>query len=251
MKTTQAVISRMVARHRLLLVSALLSLSPLFAASQNGNRTNAPTAIPATPFSAAAAQARRDQLAKIPELIGDPDPNARLANLETILNTHDSIMIQTALRLAFRSDDVNLRALAMRAYIETLKEVTFDIIPPAEWMQQYEAVKFDQRGREELFRTYEALKSLDRLDFKLHLTFKRYSRFESTGYIQFPGKDETTFTITGDRFSTKIEIPQLSNCYFEFTPSNDMTLRGKISCEYLFGAPNWHFPPSTISARLF
>jgi hypothetical protein len=249
MKSTQAVISRMVVCHRRLLVSALLSLSPLFALSQNGSRTTAPTATPATPFSAAAAQARRDQLAKIPELIGDPDPNARMANLETILNTHDSIMIQTALRLAFRSDDADLRALAMRAYIETLKEVTFDIILPDEWARQYDAVKYDQRSKDQLFNSHPAIRSAEQSSFRFHLSFNAYNRLLSSGEVNVSGNDHIIFTITGDRLSFKTRLPgYAATCYYEFRPSVDMTFHGNMNCER---NGDWYFPPSTISARLF
>jgi hypothetical protein len=224
--------------------SALLFLSTLSAIAQSARQ---PAPPPAAPFSAASAQARRDQLARIPELIGDPDPNARMANLETILNTHDSIMIQTALRLAFRSDDADLRALAMRAYIETLKEVTFDIILPEEWAQQYETVKFDQRGKDQLFRTYPALGSAEHIGFKIQLSFNSYNRLQSSGEVKVIDRP-AVFTITGDRLSFKSSMPSFTDCYFEFRPSNTITFQGKMSCTT---NGSWYFPPSTISARLF
>ncbi len=54
-------------------------------------------------------------MARVSEVLSDPDPNARAAGLEAILDSGDATRIQMALRLAFQSDDSNLRALALRA----------------------------------------------------------------------------------------------------------------------------------------
>jgi hypothetical protein len=158
-------------------------------------------------------------------------------------------MVQTALRLAFRSDDADLRALAMRAYIETLKEVTFDIILPDEWAQQYDAVKYDQRSKDQLFNSHPAIRSAEQSSFRFHLSFNAYNRLLSSGEVNVSGNDHIIFTITGDRLSFKTRLPgYAATCYYEFRPAVDMTFHGKMNCER---NGDWYFPPSTISARLF
>jgi hypothetical protein len=176
-----------------LFLTLLVIVFPTYSSSQTGNRSVVSSGPAATPFSAVGAQARRDQLAKIPELIGDPDPNARMANLETILNTHDSIMVQTALRLAFRSDDANLRALAMRAYIETVKEVTFEIAPPSQWTQQYEAIRDDQRSKDQFFNTHPGMRSAEHASFRFHLSFNAYNRLQSSGEAEVSGNGSSLY----------------------------------------------------------
>lgn len=228
------------------LVSALFLASPLLAVSQNAPRS-APSAPPAQPLSTAAAQARRDQLARIPELLADPDPNARVANMEAILNTNDATMIQLALRLAFQSDDANLRSLAMRAYIANLKELTFDILLPDEVARQYEAVQNDPRKVAEFYKAYPYVQSLANSGFKAQLTFPGYSRSESTGDIQGGTPGRAPFTISGDRLSAKVGLPW-GGCYLDFKPSNEMTLRGTMACSangYI------QYPKLGISAPIF
>lgn len=238
-------------RNNILLASALLLFSPLCAVSQGYHpaaRTTAPTALPTTALSTAAAQARRDQLAKIPELLADPDPNARVANMEAILATNDATMIQLALRLAFKSDDANLRSSAMRAYIANLKGISFDILLPAGMSRQYEAVQGDQHGTEELFKTYPYVRFLAGAGLKIHLTFTRYNSSESTGDLQVLGHGTTyPFTISGDRLSVNVD-PGWSLCNLEFRPSNDMTLSGIMTCQ---NHNSDYFPKLGISAPLF
>jgi hypothetical protein len=231
--------------HRVLVVSALLILTPLFAGGQSARPQAAPAA---KPLSTAAAQARRDQLAKIPELLADPDPNARLANLEAIMATNDATMIPLALRLAFQSDDANLRSLAMRAYIANLKEVTFDILLPAQVASQWEAALNDPHKTDELFRAYGYMRFLVGTGFKVHLKFTRYNSAEPTGEVQVSGGQPAPFTISSDRLSVKADVRDVSQCYLDFRPSNDMTLRGTMACESRSGA---HFPKLGISAPLF
>jgi hypothetical protein len=231
--------------HRLLVVNALLILTPLFAGGQSARPQAAPAA---KPLSTAAAQARRDQLAKIPELLADPDPNARLANLEAIMASNDATMIPLALRLAFQSDDANLRSLAMRAYIANLKEVTFDILLPAQVASQWEAVLNDPHKIDELVRAYGYMGRLATIGFRVHLTFTRYNSAEPTGEVQVSGGQAAPFTISSDRLSVKAEVRGVGQCYLDFRPSNDMTLRGTMTCEP-YGSI--HYPKLGISAPIF
>jgi hypothetical protein len=252
MKSTQSVPARTVARHRLLVVSAVLLLLPLFAVSQGYHlpaRTAAPTAPPTTAISSAAAQARRDQLAKIPELLADPDPNARMANMETILATNDATMIQAALRLAFRSDDASLRSLAFRAYIANLKGVTFDILISDKVKSLYEAAQDDPRRQNEFYSIYSYIRKLEQLGFRDHLVFQRYNSTESTGTLVDARRenDPAEFAISGDRLSARVREAWGGYCNIEFRPSNDMTLQGTMSCEEYNGP----FPKFTITAPLF
>jgi hypothetical protein len=243
-----AVLAHPICRRWFPLAGALLVLAPLLAVGQSARRQAPPAAPDTRPFSAAAAQARRDQLAKIPELLADPDPNARLANLESIMATNDATMIPLALRLAFQSDDANLRALAMRAYIANLKEVTFDMLLPAQVVRLYEAAQNDPHRTDELFQTYSYLRYLAGAGFKVHLVFTRYNSAEPTGEVRLNGANAAPFTISGDRLSAKADMPNVKSCYLDFRPSNDMTLRGTMVCE---PEGNTRFPKLGISAPLF
>lgn len=249
MQRTKATITRKIYRHRCLPVSAFLIFSALFAASQNTRRPVASTAPTTNPLSGSAAQARRDQLAKIPELLADPDPNARVANMEGILNTNDATMIQTALRLAFRSDDANLRSLALRAYIANMKELTFDVLVPAQVERQYEAVQDDPSKRDAFFKSYNYIRYLESAGFKAKLVFIRYNSTDSTGAVRDSTRDmdSNVFTISGDRLTTKVRTRFSLACYFDIRPSNDMTLHGTMACE----DNNGPFPRLGISAPIF
>jgi hypothetical protein len=250
MKNTRVVISHVFSRQRLLLVGTLLLLSPFFASSQTSSRQAAPAVAPTRPLSTAAAQARRDQLAKIPELLADPDPNQRLANMEAILDTNDSIMIQLALRAAFQSDDVNLRSLAMRAYIASAKELTFDLLVPGTVKSQFDAVQFDPRGKSEFFNTYSYMSLLENVGFKDHLVFQRYSRTDSTGTLFDAShmNDPNVFNVSGDRLTVRVRENWNGICYLDFRPMNDMTLQGTMSCEPGGGRP---FPKLMITSPIF
>jgi hypothetical protein len=246
MKRKQTVIFDAARHPSFLPVCALLLAAPLLAVSQNA----AHSARPTQPLSTAAAQARRDQLAKIPELLADPDPNARTANMEAILNTNDATMIQMALRLAFQSDDANLRSLAMRAYIANLKELTFDILLPDSVERQYEAVQSDPHKTDELFKTFPYMGAIANVGFKVRLTFTRYNSSESTGEVQGYGAP-VSFMISGDRLSARVNEAWggfASFCSFDFRPSNNMTLLGTMNCEPFNGA---RVPRLAISAPIF
>jgi len=245
----QALISHTLRCHRLLLLSALVLVTPFLAGSQTTRHAAGPSAPAASTVSTEAAQARRDQLAKIPELLADPDPNARIANMEGILATNDSTMIQVALRLAFQSDDVNLRSLAMRAYIASVKELTFDIAVPDAVKSQYDAVQFDPRSKDEFFRSYSYMQKLEQLGFRDHLVFQRYSRTESTGTLVDArmNSDPAVFSISGDRLSVRVHEGWNGFCYIDFRPSNNMTLQGTMSCEEHSGS----FPKFIITSQLF
>jgi len=238
-------------RCQILLASAFLLLSSLVAGAQYTRPQPAPAARPtppAAPISTAAAQARRDQLAKIPELLADPDPNMRIANMEAILATNDSTMIQVALRLAFQSDDVNLRSLAMRAYIASAKELTFDILVPDNIKSQYDAVQFDSRSKDQFFSTYRYMQKLEQLGFRDHLVFQRYSRTDSTGTLVDARRqnDPAVFTISGDRLSVRVMEGWAGYCTVDFRPSNNM-LQGTMLCEEYAGS----FPKLIITSPLF
>jgi hypothetical protein len=236
------VISRTAPRYPLLLVSALLLVSPPLAVSRNAAHLAPPTKL----LFQAAGQARRDQLARIPELLADPDPNARTANMEAILKTNDATMIQMALRLAFQSDDANLRSLAMRAYIANLKELTFDIVLPAQVEQQYEAVQDAPQKSAEFLKTYPYVGALVQLGFKVHLKFLRYNSSEPTGDVQTTSGAPVPFTISGDRLSAR--VPVSGWCYIDFRPSNNMTLLGTMNCEQ---NGVFRFPRLGLSAPIF
>jgi len=245
-------------RCRLLLAISwmILSLLPAFSQHLPADRRNARSAASTHPAASpgkvnSAANVRSDQLAKVTELISDADPNARLANLEAVLDTHDRSMIQKALRLAFQSDDANLRSLAMRAYIAGLEDLTLDVVLPPQVKHQYDMAQNDPDAMEALRRQYHDLGQFDKRWFKLHLVFARHTRDSTTGIVSdwHKGLEPGYFRISGDRLtaSLMLDLSYRWPCNLELRPTTDLILRGTLRC-LTHGEPT--FPRMELSAPI-
>lgn len=184
---------------------------------------------------------RRDQIAKVQEMLADPDPLMRLANMEAIVNSGDPLKLEVALRTALSSDDVELRGLAMRAYLATRKEITFDIVLPPPIEKQVDAARFDSTALRNLGGKYDFLGHVLSVSSKFHLVFKEYAFAQDRGTVE--AQNDAPFTITGDKFSSLVALPGLGNCYVDFRPTPQRAFEGSMACG------NW--PPLTISAPVF
>ncbi len=184
---------------------------------------------------------RRDQIAKVQEMLADPDPMMRLANMESIVNSGDLLKLQVALRTALSSDDAALRGLAMRAYLATRKEITFDIVLPAPIQKQVDAAQFDQTALQELSRKYDFLRFVLAQSSRFHLTFDDYSFNQDVGTLESARK--ASFSITGDKLSTLVPLIGLGTCYVDFKPTRNLTFEGTMAC-----GP---WPKLAISAPIF
>src|ERR1700728_108270 len=196
--------------------------------------TAAQTSAPRPPPKS--SQARQEELAKVQEMLSDPDPNARLANMEDIVNSGDPTRLQLALRIVFHSDDQNMRALGVRAYIATLHEITFEIQLPAQIQHQYDEAQGDGDKMDALVKQYPYLKPFASIGFRVHLVFSNYVMAKSTGVLTEPRRNAPgTFTVSGDRvngsFDAALSSLGYSACNIEFRPTVDMLLRGTLTCE--------------------
>lgn len=186
-------------------------------------------------------QERRDQMAKVQEMLADPDPLLRLANMESIVNSGDSLRLQVALRAALSSDDADLRGLAMRAFLATRKEVVFDIVLPPPMQKQVDDARFDRSALQDLEKRFSFLPGLLGFASKFQLRFKDYAFSQDRGTVE--SANAANFSITGDKFSTLVSINNYSGCYIDFVPSRRLTFEGTMACG------SW--PKLSISAPIF
>lgn len=199
-----------------------------------------PTMVLAQVSSTSPAE-RRDQIAKVQEMLADPDPMMRLANMEAVVNSGDSLKLLVALRTALSSDDADLRGLAMRAYLATRKDITFNVVLPATIQKQFEAAQFDQAALQDLGRKYLFLPTLLSISSKIHLRFKDYAITQDQGSLETDRI--ASFSIMGDRLSSFAYIPAVGFCYIDFAPTRKLTFEGALAC-----GP---WPKLTISAQVF
>ena len=181
--------------------------------------------------SAAAAQdhspqERREDLAKVQEMLADPDPLMRLANMEALVGSGDALKIRIAIRTAFASNDADLRGLAMRAYLATQRDITFDVSLPPAIQKQYDSAT--PSTMQDLTRQYPFLPSLSNAAFRVHLKLIDYTLGQDSGKVEAQG--DAPFTITGDKFSTQVPVPYSGVCYIDFWPSRKLTLDGTLAC---------------------
>ncbi len=208
-------------------IALAISYAPWMAA-----QTSAPRPPPKS------SQARQEELAKVQEMLSDPDPNARLANMEDIVNSGDPTRLQLALRIVFHSDDQNMRALGVRAYIATLHEITFEIQLPAQTQRQYDEAQGDEDKMNLLLKQYPYLNVFASIGFRIRVIFSKYDITKSGGVLidpsapKFDGPGE--FTISGDRVSGTVFVRWGgfgdTLCSLDFRPTTDMHLKGAFSC---------------------
>src|ERR1017187_6992916 len=205
---------------------------------------------PAKRPAVVSAQARREELEKNQEVLSDPDPNARLADMEKIVNSGDTTRIESALKIVFHSDDQSMRALGLRAYIASLKELTFEIQLPAQIQRQYDDAQGDADKTKELSTKFPYLEVLAKSGLLVRIVFSKYDMTKSTGVADSGSGRPGTFTISGDRLTGSMPTRFLYNptCNFDFRPATDMSLKGTLTCEAI-GV--YIFPRFQISAPIF
>ena len=180
----------------------------------------------ALPAFAQSAQSRREDLAKVGEMLGDPDPLMRLANMEAIVSGGDGLKIRLATRIAFASDDAELRGLALRAYLATHKELTFDVALPAAVQKQFDTAT--PNTMPDMNKQYPYVAALNNVAFRFKIVIKDYSFGQDTGRVVMR---EAPFTITGEKFSMSLDISYLGTCYVDFSPGRKQNLEGFLACQ--------------------
>jgi len=180
---------------------------------------------------AAAAQVRRDELARVLELVADPDPLQRVANMEAIIATHDAMKIQIAIKSAFASDDAQMRQMAMRAYMASISKLIFDIKLPDQDQKQWESFENDRSQEDGFIRNHGYINGARKLNFQLILTVKNFSITANRGSYDIVGASGGDFTIAGDRFTTSLSFSYFDTCNLEFRPTRNVTLSGTLTCQ--------------------
>ena len=193
---------------------------------------------------------RRDELAKVKEMLSDRDPLMRLANLEAIINSGDALRTQLALRLAFQSEDADLHALAMRGYIASRKEVALDIQLPAADQRGYEEALADPQNTTTFMNSHPYIDFLAKQGFRVHFRFSKYDVTSTTGTIQdsaYQNQDQlSSFAISGDRLSASVQSQAFGLCRVDFRPVGNM-FKGSLSCSFF----NSRSPKLDVSAPVF
>jgi hypothetical protein len=174
--------------------------------------------------------------------------------MEAILATHDATRIQVAERLGFRSDDPNLRSLALRAYLENVKKISFAIELPPAVQAQADAAQSDPDLLKAFNNKFPYTAALATSANAITIYITKYSATGTTGTLSsFPGGGSPAdFSVTGDRFSSAAFNPSpsipTSFCTIEFRPSADLTFRGTLSCQ---ANGRYIFPKLAVSSPIF
>jgi hypothetical protein len=193
---------------------------------------------------AQSAAERRDALAEVADLINDPDPLMRLANMEYIVEEGDPLKIQLAVKGALASDDQDLRGLAMKAYVAANRTIVFEMRPAAEDQEKLAKLS-SEKDRQDYYRnTY--LAYLDSFGFTHRFEFAEYEISSSGGTVHY-GRNSSPFRIVGDRieFETRDNWSGGITCHFAVRASTDLVLIGKVRCQ------RSGFPEFTIESRMY
>lgn len=184
------------------------------------------------------------------EMLSDPDPNARLANMEEIVRSADTTRLQLALKIVFHSDDQNMRALGVRAYIANLNELTFDIQLPPEVQRQYDDAQGDGDKMSALVKQHPYVDPLATVGLRMRLLFSKYEMTKNTGVLADPRMNAIpgSFSISGDKVTGNFSARFYGGraCSLTFRPNADMHLKGDLICE----GP-YFVPKLSISSEIF
>lgn len=182
----------------------------------------------------AMSSSRRDELAKVDELVNDPDPLTRLANMEAIVREGDALKVQRAIRLAISSDDRDLRALGMKAFLARTVEVTFALAGEAQDMRDLQRAATDRERAEVTRRRGGYLAALDRAKFNATFFFSYFNIASGKGEVT--ARRNTTisspFLIVGDRLRFNHRLGLVAtNCDIEIRPTKELRLLGTAACQ--------------------
>jgi hypothetical protein len=183
-------------------------------------------AVTAPSFAQSSPQARREELAKVQEMLSDPDPLMRLANMEAIVTSGDGLKTMLAIRTAFASDDADLRGLALRAYLATHKDLTFTVSLPPAVEKQFDTAT--PNTLHELIKQFPYVARLNNIAFRFQLAVKDYTLGQDAGHFD---PNNRIFTIAGDKVSSAALIPGVGDCYVNFWPGKKQNLDGMLACQ--------------------
>jgi hypothetical protein len=197
------------------------------------------------PTSAAISQsrggstARSAEFARIQDLLNDPDANARLAHMEEIVGSTDASRVQIAIRIAASSDDVDLRSLALRAYLASRPTVVFQLELP-ERLRRLAAASSESEQRQAQAALNAA--GLARvLNFErdvggsiaLHLRQFGINAVSARAFFGAPRSPEQwlgTAIVTADTFVVNAPIQNVGACTLRVAIASTGSLNGEFRC---------------------
>jgi hypothetical protein len=177
---------------------------------------------------ASSPESRRDEIAKVQEMLADPDPLMRLTNMESIVKSGDTLKLQIALPIAFTGDDKDLRGLALRAYLASRKEITFEVALPSNVQAQLDASRSDPIAERAFGTKYPFVSFIARYANRFQLSFPDYAFAQDRG-TAYSASQTGAFTITGDRLAVKLLLNGWGECYVDFSPKGQV-FSGTLAC---------------------
>lgn len=190
-------------------------------------------------------QQRHDELARAQEMLGDPDPLARLAMMESLVASGDATATYVALRAALSSDDPAMRNLAMRTWIAGLKRLNLSVVLPGDLQKQADAALLDPKVGTDFYRRTPWLEAWSRRAFQVSLGFTEVDVAKNTGkVISLPpyGQQPDEFTISGTQLFITVPLdfhPGPATCHLTLAPTAALVLEGVVACDFNFPSPQF------------
>lgn len=94
--------------------------------------------------------ARAGELQTWREQCNDPDPDLRLAYIETAIRSEDVPIQRICIRQALESDNADIRNLGLRAAMVSVKRITFSLEMPNKLIAAYKAAGGDERKQKDV-----------------------------------------------------------------------------------------------------
>ena len=198
----------------------------------------------ASPSHGQTREARYQELKQIADSIsGEPDPLMRIANFEAAMKTRDPVKVEIAIRSALAIDDQQLHSVAAKAYLTSVRDVTFDWeLPPqiAEKASSGTKLSVAENYVKESHASHAGILNVRLGAIDPAGAFK----VEQFGAVA----KESTGRSLGQRFVFRAELRMRSRfvpCNFDFGPTSELRFQGLLSCE------NFWAEPMKISAKMF
>ena len=171
----------------------------------------------------AIAQALRDVDVKMTH----PDPDMRLAFLETIVAEGNARKIERAIKLAVAGPDDGLRALGFRAYIASTGSIPFDILVTA---QEKQAIDDNRVRRTPLARHLQAISAVG---YTHNLQFEPAPINTVRGFVKADYNTKLEYSMRGSRltFSGLTIVGERATCNWEIRPTKDLKVLATMACQ--------------------
>lgn len=204
-------------------------------------------ALGALPAVAQTGLSRQEELARVLDLVNDPNPQQRIENFERLVSEGDAIKLQIAIGSAISSDDAVLRGLAFRAYLASTPRIMLEMRLTPEMQKTVDAAT--ARGElETLTRKVAQLERLIDTGMRMQLTIDNVDLRRGSGKVtasiaRAPGD----LQLTGQRASFRVYASAFANryCNIDLAPGKSLTIEGTMVCE------NTGFGKVSLSAPLY